>query len=314
LQREGVGVRGVLILAPEGDFHALGIQALLKERGCPTDIIDTATFPSGLKLVQTSDGRTDVTLNGRSLASYRSIWWRRPSSPKLPDELRRSGEEGRFAHRECREALWGALHASGVPIFNRPEMEAAAAFKPYQLRVAQDCELRVPPTLITNDPDAVLRFRQRHGDIVYKALSATALRMTETRVLRDEDVSDLSRLRYAPVIFQKYIERGDDYRVAVVGEQIFAARIVSENPEAAADWRLDMGYKVEPTQLDAETGAKLVRLLRALNLASGSADFRTSSTGELYFLEINPSGQFLFLDLFGGMNVAGAFCDMLVNV
>jgi glutathione synthase/RimK-type ligase-like ATP-grasp enzyme len=38
----------------------------------------------------------------------------------------------------------------------------------------------VPPTLITNDPDAVLRFRQRHGDIVYKALSATALRMTET--------------------------------------------------------------------------------------------------------------------------------------
>jgi glutathione synthase/RimK-type ligase-like ATP-grasp enzyme len=302
----------VLILAPESDFHALAIQALLRERGCDADIVDTAGFPSRLTLNQSSGSSTTVELDEHPLSSYRSIWWRRPYAPELPEDLRQTGEEARFANRECREALWGALHASAIPIFNRPEMESIATYKPYQIRVAKDCGFAVPDTLITNNHDAVLRFRARGRPIVYKGFSATTIRMTETRLLRDEDLDDLWRLKYAPVIFQDYIELGREYRATVVRDRVFAAEIVTDNPAAKADWRLDPGYKVRPITLSSDIEANLVRLLKTLHLASGSIDLRESRTKELYFLEVNPSGQFLFLDVFAGLDVGNAFCDLLL--
>jgi glutathione synthase/RimK-type ligase-like ATP-grasp enzyme len=306
-------MKSVLILAPRTDFHALAIQALLRERGGDAYIVDTKDFPADLILFQQSGALQSVHVGGHALANFRSIWWRRPDPPVVPAELEGSSEEIRFASRECREALWGALHASGIPIFNRPEMEAIATYKPYQLRVAQSCGLRIPNTIITNDPQEVLRFRASHGKIIYKGLSATKIRMTETRFLGDEDIKDLWRLRFSPVIFQEYIERGREYRVTVVGNKVFSAEILTDNPAAMVDWRLDPGYGVRPINLPPAVQDALVRLCGKLGLDSGSIDLRETPSGDLYFLEINPSGQFMFLDIFSGMDVGGAFCDLLLS-
>ncbi len=302
----------VLIFSPDNDFHALAIQALLRARGAEADIVDSARFPESLPLVQRGGTSTEVFLDGRPLSEYRSVWWRRPHPPGPPAEVE-IPEERRFASREAREALWGAVHAAGLPIYNSPQAETKAGYKPYQLRVAQECGLRVPDTLITNSEAEVAAFRARHPQVIYKALSATTLAMTDTRPLSDGDVADLWRLRYAPVIFQEYVELGREYRVTLVEDAAFTAEITLQNRAAHYDWRIDPDYRVVPAELPPGVIEGLQRLRRALGLNSGSADLRETPDGDVYFLEINPSGQFLFLDVFAGMDVGNTFCDMLLQ-
>jgi hypothetical protein len=307
-------VKRVLIFSFQNDFHALAIQQLLKRHEADADIVDTSAFPHALPLVQRFSESATSSIGERSLSEYHSVWWRRPQPPRPSPDIEDS-EEARFARRECREALWGVVFASTLPFYNVPEWEQRAAYKPYQLRIAQECGLRVPDTLITNRESEVIAFAQNHQHVVYKAFSATSLMMTDTRPLRAEDVPELWRLRYAPAIFQEYVPLGREYRITLVEDKTFVAEVTIQNPSAHYDWRLDQDYKVSRAHLPDYVVSKLQALRKKLSLHSGSIDLRETPSGELYFLEINPSGQFLFLDIFGfgGTEVADAFCSMLIQ-
>ena len=304
--------RSVLILSFEDDYHALAIQALLKKYDCIADIVDTALFPESISLTHKGAEFGDIVINGRPMTDYRSIWLRRASPPKLNNAIA-SHEEAVFAVRENMDALWGALHAARIPIYNEPEAERKARFKPYQLRLAHACGLRVSDTLITTSPDDVLNFREKHREIIYKGFSGLTPSMLDTRPLEEKDLTDLWRLRYAPAIFQEYVKHGKEYRVTVIEGDAFAAEIQIRNEAARYDWRLDANYGVVKAILPTDVEERLIALCRKLNLSSGSIDLRETPEGEIYFLEINPSGQFIFLDVFAGMDVGNRFCQMLLQ-
>jgi glutathione synthase/RimK-type ligase-like ATP-grasp enzyme len=308
----------VLILSKDDDFHAVAIQGLLQKRGADADIVDTALFPGRLRAslaVADHDGggaAVDVRLGDRPLGDYHAIWWRRPLHPAVDPRIRNT-EERRFAARECREALWGLLAAAGRPIYNDPEAEQRAAYKPYQLAVAAAIGLDVPPTLIGNDAEEVRAFAERHDAVIYKAFSGTDLMMTDTRPLRPEDLADLWRLDFAPVIFQRYIPRGREYRVMLIGDDAFVTEVTIRNPKAHYDWRLDQDYGLVQATLPAGLIETLLVLRRRLGLASGAVDLREDPDGRIFFLEINPSGQFLFLDVIAGTRTGERYCDLLLS-
>lgn len=302
----------ILILSFENDFHALAIQALLRRQGAEADIVDTSRFPETLLISHHIGDEESVLLNGMPLSAYHAIWWRRAAPPAVSDEVT-IAEEQRFAARESREALLGMLHAAGLPIYNSPEAEQAACYKPYQMHVARTCCLNIPPTLVTNSSDEVRAFYAEHQHVVYKVFSGTTLMMTDTRPLSEQDLNDLWRLKFAPVIFQKYIPLGREYRVTLIEDDAFTVEIKIDNPKAHYDWRLDQAYEARATTLPDEVIQRLQSLRRALGLHSGSADLRESPDGTIYFLEINPSGQFLFLDAFAGTKAGERFCQMLLQ-
>lgn len=302
----------ILILSFLKDYHALAIQALLQKQGDEADIVDAADFPSALPFSHQGADFTDIRLNGRPLSDYHSVWWRRVHYPKASPDTR-DPEEARFAVRESRDALWGALLASGLPIYNSPILEQAAGYKPYQLKVARACGLEIPDTLITNTAEEVLAFRSKHPRLIYKSFGPTDLMVMDTRPLRDEDLPDLWRLKYGPAIFQQYIPRGREYRITIVEDDVFATEVHIQQPVAEYDWRNDLSYQLTPTTLPEPIADKLRRLRRALGLHSGSIDLREAPDGTVYFLEINPSGQFLFLDIRAGTDVGSRFCRMLVQ-
>lgn len=305
-------MKRVLILSFEDDLHAVAIQSLLERHNAVADILDTGSFPSSFALVQDSSGHDLITLNDKRLTEYHSIWWRRARPPQPSKDIIDS-EEYRFAARESREALWGAIHASRVPIYNSPQAESIACYKPYQLQVARECGLLVPNTLITNSPKEAAAFRAKHDQVIYKTFGGTTLMMTDTRPLTDADMSDLWRLQYAPVIFQEYLARGREYRVTIIDDDIFAAEIKIRNSKAHYDWRLDQDYQVIKTTLPNELCNQIALLRRTLGLNSGSVDLRETPDGRVFFLEINPSGQFLFLDTFGGLDTGNRFCQLLLQ-
>jgi hypothetical protein len=302
----------VLILSTSDDFHALAIQALLQKHGAEADIVDTEAFPTSLFLTHSGSDFRDILLGGKRLADYHSIWNRRAKTPRPSPDIT-DPQEIELARRECGQALWGALYASGLPIYNRPEYERVAAQKPYQLRVAREVGLTIPETLITTSAEAARAFASQHQQVIYKGFSATAWRMLDTRPLTAADTDDLWRLQYAPVIFQEYLELGREYRVSLVEEACFVGEITLDNPKARYDWRLDDNHGVVPAQLPQEILAQLQLLRTTLKLNSGAVDLRETPDGTIYFLEINPTGQFLFLDVFGGIDVANSFCRMLLQ-
>jgi hypothetical protein len=220
----------VLILAPPTDDHAPSVAAEIARRGGQAEILDLADFPQRLALAMRYTGsRRSFSMTGGSrleLEEIRSIWWRRPGAPEVSPELVRPSHR-QFAANESDHALAGLWQAVDAFWINEPKRDEVGHRKPLQLRIAQDVGLSVPDTLITNQPDEAERFVELHGPrhVIFKSFSATRSEWRETRLLDQPELAVLDHVRFAPVIFQEYIEAAADLRITVVGERVFAAAI-----------------------------------------------------------------------------------------
>lgn len=125
--------------------------------------------------------------------------------------------------------------------------------------------------------------------------------------------ADLEALRLAPVIFQEFVPLGRDIRVASMPPAHFAAAVTRHRPEAHLDWRLDTEATWTPIPLGDEMRREIERLLAGLGLRYGSLDFRETPEGEWVFLEVNPAGQFLFLEPRDAHHITDAFCSLLLS-
>ena len=311
----------VLVLAPPDDEHATAVAQEIDRLGGEAEIVDLSAFPQHVRLSMRYDccGGRDFALElpsgSRNVGDFGSVWWRRPQTPLVSPDLTRPGHR-MFAVNEAQEALSGLWHALDAFWVNDPARDLVAHRKPFQLRVAQDVGLRVPATLITNDPDAARSFVDARGyrDVVYKAFSATETDWRETRILRRDELSLLDHVRYAPVIFQEYIEALYDLRVTVVGDEMFAAAIHSQQTAYAVDFRMDIeNAEVEAVSLPREVENALRSFMTRLGLVYGAIDMRRTPDDRYVFLEVNPAGQWLFIEERSGQPIASALAEVLVS-
>jgi glutathione synthase/RimK-type ligase-like ATP-grasp enzyme len=190
------------------------------------------------------------------------------------------------------------------------------AVKPRQLDIAHRIGLRIPDTLISNDPAEVEAFLQRHEKlVVHKALTAPAHAFIDTQLWKEENLSTMRRdLPIAPTIFQEYVCAPADIRATIIGDRIFAARLATAQSRAGSvDSRLDMDVPYEPHQLPTGLGELLLRLMSELGLVSGTVDLKMINENEYVFLEVNPQGQFLYVEILTGMPITSALADFLAS-
>lgn len=314
----------VLILAPAADEHAVAVAGRITALGGQVEVVDLADFPQRARLSARYDCcaglrprqfHLELERGVLDLSRFGAIWWRRPHPPEISAEVTKPAHR-MFAANEAMEALnglWPSLDAFWV---NDPARDQVAHHKAYQLRVAQDVGLPVPDTLITNDPDAARAFADAHGyrNVVYKAFSATEADWRETRLLRPEELDLLDQVRFAPVIFQGYVKAVYDLRVTVVGGDIFAAAIHSQETEYPVDCRMDIGNaRFEPVTLPAGVEDLLHRLMARLGLVYGAIDMRRTPDDNYVFLEINPAGQWLFVEEATELPIAATMARVLLD-
>jgi glutathione synthase/RimK-type ligase-like ATP-grasp enzyme len=186
--------------------------------------------------------------------------------------------------------------------------------KPGQLYIARQIGLRIPDTLISNDPHEVEAFLQRHEmKVVHKAITALRHCFIDTQLWREEIRSIMQRdLPIAPAIFQEYISGPADVRATVIGDRIFSARIATVKSRAGGvDSRLDIDVPYEPHQLPESLSTRLLELMSQLGLLFGTVDLKMVDENEYVFLEVNPQGQFLYVEILTGMPITSAFADFL---
>jgi glutathione synthase/RimK-type ligase-like ATP-grasp enzyme len=311
----------VLIIAHEGDVHAQAVAYEIERLGARHVLADLSQFPQQARLNVRygccGDRSFELALDGdaHDLAEFRAAWWRRPQHPQVSTDIE-SESHRLFAVNESAEALAGLWHALDVFWVNDPASDHVAHRKITQLQVAQDCGFRVPETLISNDPGQVRVFVDSRGyrNVIYKAFSALENEWRETRLLRPEELSLLDNVQYAPVIFQEYVEAVYDLRITIVGEEVFAAAIHSQETSYPVDFRMDMANaKITPFELPEVVERTLLKYMRALGLQYGAVDMRIRPDGGYVFLEINPAGQWLFVEEATGQPIGAALARLLVE-
>jgi hypothetical protein len=312
----------ILILAPDEDLHARRVAQEIERLGVIAVILDPRRAGTGLHVSLRFVGanRTISVRRARDapvehLDEVEAVWTRRPGRPSVPASVLEA-DHRRFAVKEWRSVLDGITSTIGLStrVVNPLEAQRAAAVKPYQMAAAQRVGLRIPDTLITSDPEHAREFVERHhGSVVHKSMTALERAFLESRLWRDDDARVLDHLPLAPTIFQEFVDGPADIRVTIAGGEQFAAWIASSESRVGIDSRLDLDVPTRACELPAELRSSLDQLMRELGLTFATIDLKVNEQGEHHFLEVNPQGQFLYIEILTGQPIAAGVARALVN-
>jgi glutathione synthase/RimK-type ligase-like ATP-grasp enzyme len=121
-----------------------------------------------------------------------------------------------------------------------------------------------------------------------------------TRSVTNEDVPRLIDLIYAPCVLQEKLQKKSEMRVTVVGDQVFAAMLNFHSNSrkfddihrcSSADICIKAYRKLRPLIRD-----RCIQLIKSLGLRYGAIDFVIDRSDRLVFLEVNPAGDWYWIE------------------
>ena len=325
----------VLLLTHSGDFYTVDlVSQALTRRGVRPIRFNTDLFPSSVKLSAHAGNERAGAGDERaahlvteaderiSAAEVRAVWARKLWSPIMADDLDERYRS--MCTGESVAALEGfldALHAARW--INDLERQRAAENKQRQLRLAARAGLRVPRTLVTNDPAAARQFfAETEGQTVAKLLRPLAVSMDAvqpfvyTNPVREEDLAGAEGLRHSPMVFQELIPKACELRVAwVAGKAFTGALDASGTSRGHTDWRRAAPEECrwEKAQLHGDVASSLGTLMSELGLVFGAVDLICTPSGEHVFLEVNPGGEWGMLERDLGLPISEAIAEALLD-
>lgn len=317
----------ILIVTAETDTHADQVEAQLKARGRQVLRFNPSRFPEHVDMSCETDrgglqrwamrlGDVDVDLR-----RVHAVWYRRPEPPRAPIAIQDMDSRQAIEQESLLflNGLWESLDCLVVPA--PPLAMRRADLKAVQLKAAAALGFRVPSTLLGNSPTHFLALHRREPDgVVSKQLGPSLMKHFGDRFLRYTEVVPRHALvhaqgiRHCPLVFQAYVRKRVELRVTVVGQQVFAAEIDSQaTNHTRHDWRrYDLASTPHrPHVLPDFVRQQCLDLVARLGLAYGAIDLIQDADGHYVFIEINPNGQYLWIEEMTGMPISEAVCDLL---
>lgn len=319
----------VLIITRSDDNESVPmVMQAIERRGGEAIRFDTDRYPTDVRLTayyDKDDERLTLTNDKGEFAlrEVKAIWHRRLNfGAQLPPSLDKQLRDASIG--ETRAAAQGMLASLKAFRMDAVEHIRRAENKQLQLQVARSLGLEIPRTLTTNDPATVRDFAGScKSGIVTKMLSSFAVYedgrelVVFTNPVKPEDLADLSGLRLCPMTFQEMIPKALEIRTTVVGRRVMSASVNSQASERAAhDWRRDgrrMIQDWQPYVLPREVEEKILRLMNYFSLNYGAIDIIVTPDARHVFLEINPVGEFFWLEHYCGLPIADAIADVLLE-
>jgi hypothetical protein len=349
----------VLILSSLFEPNVNHIVRRLEERGVRWFRFNTESFPllcrGQIQFFDDDRPHFRLAADGQVIDSrdISAVWYRRQSDPVLPQGL--PEEDREFVRVECLGYLNSLYHCLDHCLWVNPCWpERLAADKTRQLVLAKLVGLAVPRTLVSNDPQAVREFfKQSGGRVVFKPLIGMVSgkppdysvqlksafegkftfppayevdpaekdrRVVFTQLLTPDKLDELDALAACPAIFQEYVDKQVELRITIVGQEVFAAAIYSQDqPETRVDFRrwalLPPEKDIKHTMFDLPPAIRtnLLTLMDKLGLVFGCVDMILTPTGQYVFLEVNPSGQWGWIESKTGMPITETLVKLLLR-
>jgi len=284
----------------------------------PTEVQLDVYYGNGEQVILTSDYQS------LDLSEVWAVWYRRLDiGSKIPKTM---NNQLRYASmQESRVTIQGMIasirgfHLDPVPNIRRAEN------KQLQLQIARELGLDIPHTLITNNPLAVKKFAQAcEQGIITKMLSAVAIydergqeQFVFTNPISSEDLDNLDGLRFCPMIFQEQVPKALELRSIIIGKNIVTAAVDSQVlDQARYDWRKQGNALIDawqPYNLPSDVEKKLLKMMDNFGLNYGAIDIILTPDNRHVFLELNPVGEFLWLERCPGLPISQAIAQVLLT-
>lgn len=308
-----------MLVTNREDLTADWLVLELERRETPFVRVCSEDYPSRISISWTLNGAT-LDLGSCSLAAREitSVWWRRPVAPVIAGD--RDAGERAWAAGEALAAWHAFWESTAAHWVNAPTANALAESKPAQLREADRLGLIVPATLITNSLSCARSFLDGHSAAVCKALRTGVIAATDgdrilyTQRIDSATLGPLETLGPEPYLLQAFVDKVADVRVTVIGEHVFACRIDSQStPDSTVDWRRGRAEDLphEAIELDKTIAAQLLALTQVFRLRFAAIDLAIDHQGRYVFFEVNPNGQWAWIEQLTGQPLSAALAEEL---
>jgi glutathione synthase/RimK-type ligase-like ATP-grasp enzyme len=321
-------MKKIIALTVDKDFHTLEVRKNLRRIGA--DLIQLKRNSYGKEWILTvlnGNRINKIFLETKKeiipLKKIGSIWNRRDFS-----YLAKEGQNPiqNYINNQKTMHVNGLIRYLGkiIPTMNDMDANYFANTKLHQAYIAKKEGFLIPETFQGSSPRFANYFLKKNkGDICIKPLEAINLRLLKkkkilihyTSKFKKRGLNKLSSLKLCPVILQTFINKSYEIRATVVGNKIFAASIDTSNASESAkvdwrhyDWKNTPYYKIKLPNIINE---KLLKINHKLGLVYGAYDLIKSTTGEYYFLEVNPLGQWLWVEDLTGLKISEGIASWL---
>jgi glutathione synthase/RimK-type ligase-like ATP-grasp enzyme len=309
----------VLILASRYDLTCDYVISSLRAGGLPYFRLNTEDLPlfeltldPVTPLLRGISSQLTFEIRGEHLAS---VYFRQPTF------LREASLSGRPGREQFQRAQWAAF-VRNLSVFdgclwvNHPSHTYEAEHKAVQLRAAAQVGFEIPRTSICNSAGPLEWVVGASDCVAVKGLDTVLVREGRletfgyTNLLRPAEIG-MHDIRSAPMILQQAIDPKLDLRVTVVGDLAWCVAVMVQGQRISGDWRLAK-TDAEFTEFDLPLVIvqQCISLTRRLGLQFGAIDLALSN-GQFYFLEINPTGEWAWLEAGLGIPIADALARLL---
>lgn len=319
----------ILVITNSNDSGVDEVISILGNFGEKVYRVNTELFPWKLAATLQNGNIQPVSslIGAEPATDIKSVWCRHPGTP-LAGCANSFGGYEKFIQEEAKSALWSLWTIMPAFWVNHPffAVRLLENNKFYQLACAKKNGLAIPNTIITNRQDDLLKFcEENKGEIAVKLLSGhlfSSEQDDKPKVVYTQMISynwlknHQEEICLAPVFAQEYVPKYVELRVTIIWDQIFSCAIHSQDSERTKhDWRRYDFEKVkhEIHHLPEDIKCNLIKMMRELKLAYSAVDMILTPKGEYIFLEVNPSGQWGWIEELTGLPITKAIADMLAN-
>jgi RimK-like ATP-grasp domain len=303
----------ILLWGLEEDTPLAAVRKVLCQLGAPVTFINQRTVLDTeieLRVSDTVEGYVSINAQVIDLSSITAAYMRPHDTLRLPAVKHAGCGSAAWQHAvSVDDALLSWAELTPALVINRPAAMASNNSKPYQAIHIQSFGFAIPDTLLTTDPKAVREFLNRHGTVIYKSISGVRSIVSRLGLNQAEHLEDVT---WCPTQFQQYIA-GNDYRVHVVGEEVFACEIMSVADDYRYASRHGITVEIRPYPLPKDVADRCKALAKSMELCVVGVDLRCTPEGRWYCFEVNPSPAFTYFQDASGQVIDEAIARLLLT-
>ena len=236
-----------------------------------------------------------------------SIYYRKPTFPDTSDF---APEYRRIINSDILAIIDGLANSFSGVVLTKPYLLRQAENKIFQLIYAKSHSILMPKSFIGNNDHWKCINDQRiiKPISVGKIETSSGIAIIQTNLMHENDSYDSPEL--TPVYIQEYIKKSFEVRITVVDDDFFAVKIVSDN---MIDWRAGNNNQYEIIDIPIEIKKCIKMMMKDFQLRFGAIDYIVDVDGIWYFLEINPNGQWQWLECILGLSISDSIMNMLLG-
>lgn len=224
-----------------------------------------------------------------------------------------------------RESLYGfyAILSEKRCFINHSVYNAIAAQSKIKLDFfARKANIKVPNYLISNDKIEIKGFFSKYKAVVIKTLHQVNLwigddpAMLLVQRVCAQDFDTFDSVGEAPLFLQQAINKSYDLRAIIIGDEMIFCKIdASQSDIGWQDWR---AYDLPKTRhevvdVDKRIKEKLQNLMRYYLLDYACIDLCVDETNQLWILDVNPFGRFLWIEKLLNIDISNRIANFLSN-